>query len=78
MAGQNGSIVQIDYNNAFFDIFTSLAKLGLIMVYFYLCDRWVLLSANILVFRSTSIFINSITDNLIVKLFKKQWKGITR
>ena len=39
MAGQNGSIVQIDYNNAFFDIFTSLAKLGLIMVYFYLCDR---------------------------------------
>ncbi|GFN99747.1 cas1 domain-containing protein 1 [Plakobranchus ocellatus] len=37
--GQNGTVVHSDYNNAFNEIFTSLAKLGLIMIYFYICDR---------------------------------------
>ncbi|XP_012941606.2 N-acetylneuraminate 9-O-acetyltransferase [Aplysia californica] len=30
---------QKDYNEAFYEIITSLSKLGLIMAYFYLCDR---------------------------------------
>lgn len=39
LSGQNGTVIPTDYNSAFLEIFTSLAKLGLIMVYFYLCDR---------------------------------------
>ncbi|XP_059174219.1 N-acetylneuraminate 9-O-acetyltransferase-like isoform X2 [Physella acuta] len=35
--GTNGT--QKDYNETFWEIITSLAKMGLIMAYFYLCDR---------------------------------------
>ncbi|GFS21716.1 CAS1 domain-containing protein 1 [Elysia marginata] len=75
MSGQNGSVIQTDYNSAFYEIFTSLAKLGLIMVYFYLCDRTNFFMKENKYYTHLNFFLPFVYTSLLHRDQTDEWKG---